>query len=340
MYRPARIRRSRRTADPADPGARRTHARPAPLLAAAVGALLLVAGLAAPALAQTSSPDSDRTWFPRHRLFEPLIADPDQPRYTAALIGTDVLTHNSAPAERPPFPGIQHAHGTDIEGAVGVGFSRAVVRLDSWRGGGMDLGWMVGYFTRFRMQLPSRDQVANDWFVGIPLTLRRGSLSARIRLLHHSSHMGDELEADGVKRIEYSWEGLDGVLAWNATQHTRLYGGGTWTARTNSYLLKYSSALVAYVPTVFTETGALQAGAETGWFPWSRGRAGLVAAVDWQAGDRASWRSQWSVVAGLSGHGDGYGGRLLVRCFSGPSMMGEFFLTEEHYCGLEADAEF
>lgn len=288
---------------------------------------------------QGSERGADRTWFPRHRLFEPLLADPNQPRYTAALISTDVFRHTSSPAERPPFQ-LPGTSGNDIEGAVGVGVSRAVVRLASWPDGGVDLGWMVGLFSRFRLAQPSRDAVGDDWFVGIPLTVRKGRLSARVRLLHHSSHMGDEIQQQGAKRIEYSWEGFDGLLAWRPSPHSRLYGGGTWAARTNSYTWVYYPSEGGYYPTMYTERFALQAGGETGWFPWDAGRAGLVAGIDWQAGDRADWRGQWSIVAGLSGHGDGYGGKLLARCFTGPSPMGEFFLTEEHYCGLEADVEF
>lgn len=289
-----------------------------------------------------STPSRDRRWFPRTNLFQPLIADPNQPRNTAGLIFTNLFTHSRTehPAERPPFLLENTSDNTDIQGAVGVGFSHPIYRLARWTGGGLDVGWMVGLFSRFRMEQSSKDLVSDDWYVGIPFTLRRGPLSARVRLLHHSSHMGDEVQQMGARRIEYSWEGADGLLAWSPAQHSRIYGGGTWIIRPNTYLLKFLPSANDYREVVFKEHAALQAGAETGWYPWARGDLGLVAGLDWQAGDRADWRSQWSIVAGIAGHGPGIAGRLLARCFWGPSMLGEFFLTDEHYCGVETTLAF
>jgi Protein of unknown function (DUF1207) len=285
---------------------------------------------------------SGRRWFPQTVLFQPLIADPNQPRNTAGLIFTDLFTHSRTahPAERPPFILENTSDNTDVQGAVGVGFSHPVFRLAEWPGGGLDIGWMVGLFSRFRMEQSSKDLVSDDWYVGIPFTLERGPLSARVRLLHHSSHMGDEVQQAGARRIEYSWEGADGLLAWSPAAHSRVYGGGTWVIRPNTYLLKFLPSVNDYREVVFTEHAALQAGAETGWYPWAHGNLGLVAGIDWQAGDRADWRSQWSVVAGIAGHGPGFGGRLVARCFRGPSTLGEFFLTDEHYCGLETTLAF
>ncbi len=308
--------------------------------------LAVAAGLAAatvwPTRAAAQGAPEGSVWFPATRLFEPLLADPNQPRNTAALLWTDLLESTDAfdPGRpRPPFRLAGTGDGSDLEGAVGIGFEKAVVRLDRWEDGALDVGFTVGVFSRFRLEQPSRDELSNDWYVGIPFTLAQGPLSARFRILHHSSHMGDEAQAQGAQRIEYSWEGVDAVLARSLAPHTRVYGGGTIVLRTNSYVL-VPSVEGDYVPVVFTESAALQAGGETGWFPWADGRAGLVAGLDWQAADRSGWHRQLSLVAGVEADGAAFGTRLLARCFDGPSNVGEFFLGRERYCALEFGLRF
>ncbi len=308
-----------------------------------MAALLALAWLPRVAAAQSVDTAAVGSWLPSIEWFPALIADPSQPRNTAALIATDVLENTASPAERPPFELAGASGSRDVEGAVGLGFSRSIIRLDRWADGGIDLGITAGVFSRFRLEQPSRDELADDWFVGLPVTVASGPISARFRLLHHSSHMGDEAQEQGAARIEYSWEGLDGVVGWSPRRGSRVYGGGTVVVRNNSYTYVQTtppSGGAQYEPRIFTEAGALQAGAETGWFPWADGDAGLVAGFDFQAADRSDWRGQYAIVAGLERRGGSHVGRLLARCYSGPSPMGEFFLSEEKYCGLEATIQF
>lgn len=311
-----------------------------------IGATIMQAAASAPVAAQARSEGAAapragqaRTeWFSGQPAFRPLIADPNEPRNTAALLYTDLLLDSGDPAERPPFE-LVRSDGRDLQGAVGLGFSQPVVSFRGQDSSVIDVGWMVTVFSRFRLEEPSRDELLTDWYVGVPITVTDGALSGRFRLLHHSSHMGDEAQEQGARRIEYSWEGVDALVAYEPLAHTRVYGGGTVVLRNNSYVL-VRDRFGDYGPVTVTEKGAIQAGAETGWFGWAGGRAGLVAAVDYQAADRSSWRAQWSFAAGPSLEYRALSGKLLVRCFHGPSAAGEFFLTEENYCGLEFQAHF
>ncbi len=280
-----------------------------------------------------------RRWLPEGTFFGPLLADPAQVRNSAALLYTDILRPIAHPAERPAYD-LPGGGGNEVQARVGLGFSRPVYRIAADEHGGVDIGFMVGVFTRFRVEQASRDEFSSDWYVGVPLTIREDSWGLRLRVLHHSSHMGDELEQSGVARFEYSWEGADMLLSWSPTPGTRIYGGGLLVARNNSYTYRFDPRQVRYVPVLFTERGALQGGVETEWMGWQDGHLGFTAGLDVQAADRADWRGQYSLVAGLQARGLGREGSLLAHCFSGPSFVGEFFMTRERYCGLEAVVTF
>ncbi len=288
-----------------------------------------------PALAQSPS----GRWFPSARHFPPLLADPTEPRYSAALIATDLFARTAAPAERPAFqlgePGANL--DADLQGAVGIGTSVPVFELARWPGGGATLGALVGVFARFRVEQSSRDEVANDWYVGVPLALAHGPLGARLRLVHRSSHMGDELQAQGAARTEFSYEAVDLLAAYRPAGSVRVYGGGAVNLRTNSYILEERDGQL--IRFSYHDRLSVQAGTELSWKRWAAGAAALLAGVDLQASDRTDWQPQLSAILGLGGRLGGRVARLLARCYDGPSMIGEFFRTDERYCGIEAALE-
>ena len=47
-------------------------------------------------------------------------------------------------------------------------------------------------FAQFDLDVNSYDLLNADYIVGIPITMRTGAFSARLRLYHQSSHLGDE----------------------------------------------------------------------------------------------------------------------------------------------------
>jgi len=91
-------------------------------------------------------------------------------------------------------------------------------------------GWQVslltGVFSRFNMDTPSTELINTDFVVGLPVTWRKGSWSARVRYYHQSSHVGDEylLSRPGFNRLNFSVEEADAILSYDYRQ-TRFYAG-------------------------------------------------------------------------------------------------------------------
>ncbi|WP_083250740.1 DUF1207 domain-containing protein [Acidihalobacter aeolianus] len=113
------------------------------------------------------------TPFPRGRLFAPLIADSKQPSFFASY-----RLYNM------PW-------GNYHVGAVGYGGTLGLYRWHQrlW-GGQVQLDFSAGVFSQFDLDVPAPELINTDYTVGLPLTWRRGSDSARLNLYHQSSHLG------------------------------------------------------------------------------------------------------------------------------------------------------
>src|SRR6266480_3084649 len=102
-------------------------------------------------------------------LFQPLLADPKEPRF---------------------FAGYLWARSPRLASRLGtVGFGQTIGLL---RGRDWQLGIAAGVFSEFNMESSTTDLLNTDYLVGLPLTYRHGSLATRLRLYHQSSHLGDE----------------------------------------------------------------------------------------------------------------------------------------------------
>lgn len=254
------------------------------------------------------------------------------------LLRTDLFEHAGTGLERNPFsfPDPEDSR-RDVQAAAAIGGSIPLLRLAEWPGkGGIVASAQLGVFSRFRIEYPSRDDVGQDWFVGMPFELEYEKLSGRFRIMHRSSHIGDELvEVTGANRIEFGGEYADLIAAYEVLAGTRVYGGGTWNFRS------YTERLPALRARDMHDTFALQGGVDHAVYPWSGGRTGWVAAIDWQSAQRTGWQSQFSAAAGFTARvPNGQGTKLLLRYFHGPSSVGEFFLTEETFWSLEWIVDF
>jgi len=72
------------------------------------------------------------------------------------------------------------------------------------------IGIQAAVFALFNLDAPSSDLVNADYWIGLPLSYRRGPWSYLIRLYHQSSHLGDEfiLGNPGINRVNLSYEDL------------------------------------------------------------------------------------------------------------------------------------
>jgi hypothetical protein len=238
-------------------------------------------------------------------LFRPLIADPKQPQFFVSYIRMYTPTDRFAAA------------------SVGYGESFGLAR---WPGAEPGDGWQLsfagGIFAQFNLDAPSSDLINADYTIGFNLAHRRGPYSARARLYHQSSHLGDEflLNQPNVQRINLSVEAIDALASYE-TDRWRVYGGvGYLIGRDPPDLEPW-----------FAETGVEFRSPR---FVWNIGR--LVGGYDLRASEEQNWKVARSLKMGVElGEADPSRRRvrLLAEYYDGPSPFGQFFQTDIRYVG-------
>jgi hypothetical protein len=272
---------------------------------------------------------SEDTWLPDQGYFTVPRASLREPVFALRALWTPVFRGRADPAERPPFdfPG-ESGLDTELQGEAALGGSFRIWSPARWQGGGLTLGVQAGVFGRFRLEVSSSDLVASDWVVALPVEAGWGLWSARIRLTHWSAHLGDEMiEKAGAERIDFTSETLDALVAYRVGQ-VRLYGGGSVVTRS-------SLENEAQLGPDFSDDALVRLGADFEWLPWSDGDMGLDGGLDWQSADRTDWNGQLSAVFGVTARNDDRSVHLRGVFHDGPSPMGQFFLTDERYWGIE-----
>jgi hypothetical protein len=249
--------------------------------------------------------------FPENDVFRPLLADPKQPQFFASWQATRVRTDHSS---------------VNI-GSVGFGENFGLVGR---RNGcnGWQVGILAGVFAQFNMDAPSIDLINADYVIGLPVSWRSGLFSARVRLYHQSSHLGDEflLGHPNFNRLNLSFEAVDAILSLDAPGGWgRIYGGG--------------SSLIHRVPATMDRNGA-QWGVEL------RGPAIAVPIMmrlrlipvfgaDFKSFEELHWVINSNVVGGLewSKAGSDRRVRLLVNYYHGFAPYGQFFAQKIEMIG-------
>jgi len=196
-----------------------------------------------------------------------------------------------------------------------------------WADGGLTLGVQAGVFGRFRLEVSGNDLVSSDWIVALPVEAARGVWSGRLRLVHWSAHVGDELIEAGVERVDFTTESFEVLVAYRAGDF-RLYGGG-------SLVVRSSLENEAQLGPDFSDDVLIRLGADASVRPWDRDDVTIDGGVDWQNSDRTGWDGQLSVRLGLAVRDGAHSARLSATYHQGPSPMGQFFLTHERYWGIE-----
>ncbi|HKK93434.1 MAG TPA: DUF1207 domain-containing protein [Longimicrobiales bacterium] len=272
--------------------------------------------------------DSAAGWLPDVRLFPSPIADPREPAFQAGLLWTDIFqgTATGAAVLNRAHPE-EAAH--ELHGAVSIGGTLPLRAWTPWSDGGVTVGLQAGVFGRFRLQVPKKDLVASDWIVAMPVEVSRGPLSARLRLLHWSSHLGDEFaEATGSERINFAHNSIEVLAALRPTPGVRVYGGGSLV-----FLSKTERDLRPRLPG-FSDDGSIRAGAEGEWYLRAEDRVGIVAALDWQAADRWEWRGRTALELAVTARGPARYVRFGATFATGPTPMGQLLFERETAWGV------
>lgn len=154
------------------------------LVARAAASLLLLAGLARPAVAQVAL-------FPRVEPFELPIAHPRPAAFFGRLLSLGTG---------------ESAYGAEREAEAGIGEVIPVLALSQGRIP-VTMGLGVTVAARFSLDDPRTALVSNDWIVGLHTTAGAGPWRVDLHLYHESSHLGDEYaERFGVGRIDWTRE--------------------------------------------------------------------------------------------------------------------------------------
>jgi hypothetical protein len=259
---------------------------------------------------------SGRIFFPDDQIFCPLLADPKEPRSFASYL-------------RGEFRTLDDPAGKETHiGSVGIGDTIGVVRWNGAApGNGVQFDVVGGVFAQFDLGSSSNDLINADYIFGLPLTIRRGGFSTRIKLYHQSSHLGDEylLRGPGIRRENLSFESAELLLSQEMGPF-RVYGGGEWI---------FSGRLETFA------TELVHAGLE-----FRTGTAGslrFVSALDLKAVELRATGQGWSPAtsvrmgieigkSGESGHPTRLA-QLMLELYEGPSPYGQFFQDDIKYIG-------
>lgn len=298
--------------------------------------LALFSGILVSSSTQAQSDGFSRL-FPHVHYFKAPFADPLEPRLGLGLLLTNLFEDAARGRERSRalfIPDPEDA-ADDVNAVTSIGGTLPFWHLKQFADGGIVLALQAGVHGRFRIEYPTREDVGQDWFVGMPIEYARGPWSGRLRFMHRSSHLGDELvETTGASRIEVGGEYVDFLTAYSFTPSTRLYGGASWIFRS------YTDQTPVLFAQGRRDRTVVQLGGETGWFPWMNGRLGWVAGLDWRRAERTGWEDSFAAAGGLNVKTPTRGARLVLRYFSGATLLEQFFLSHEQYWSLELVTDF
>lgn len=251
--------------------------------------------------------------FPENDVFRPLLADLKQPRFFATFQAVRV---------RNPSPAVNIGSTVNV-GSVGFGENFGLVGrrngCDGWQ-----VGILAGVFAQFNLDSGSTDLINADYVVGFPVSWRSGLASARVRLYHQSSHLGDEfvLGNPGFQRVNLSFEEVEAILSLDTPGGWgRVYAGGGYAFHrepANLDPIKVQWGLEfrgrAYHSPIFGRV-----------LPDLR--LVPVFGVDFKTFEELEWVINTNVVGGLEWHRTGSSRRVrfLVNYYNGFPPYGQFF---------------
>lgn len=256
--------------------------------------------------------------FPKRDLFDDLLADPRNPRFTLGLL---------------EYQGHERLHSVAMTSfGETFGLIRGATPLDGlWQ-----LGLQASVFGIFDLDSDSNDLLNNDYRVGVPLSYRRGSLSAQLRVYHQSSHLGDEYilrdSFTNSSRSNLSYEGVDFRTSWNCTEWIRAYGGARYILSQVDDGVDVGRWSVIYGTEVVS--------------PWGLhgGKIRPLVAAHVEQWKFRDWEPDLSLRAGiLIDNMRGVGDRAVVALayYKGRDYNGQFLLEEDiKYLGLVLDVYF
>jgi hypothetical protein len=269
-------------------------------------------------LAAQTHEASNWTAIPCGELFDPLRADPKQPRFSAT------------------YEWVSQADQRLNVGSAALGESFGLLRWDSPAAShAIQLDLCAAVFSQFDMQAPLTDLINTDFEIGLSLDYRRRLSSARIKLYHQSSHLGDEyLEHNSPNWVNLHFESAEFLLSHDL-HAWRLYGGG-------EYMLHRKPSNIG--------RGLAHLGVE--WRPPELlggfiGRWGghFITAMDVKAWQETGWAAAVSLKTGVEFSGTNTGfcrvprRSILAEFYHGFNPYGQFYTDKVTYFGVGVELE-
>jgi len=246
-------------------------------------------------------------FLPKSQLFQPLIADPRWPHFSASYqryISTDQLK--------------------DVASA-NFGESIGLYRFRGPLESTIQFDVQAGVFSIFDLDSQSYDLINADYMVGIPVTFKNGNLANMTRIFHQSSHLGDEylLRGNSEERINLSYESVDSLFTYLLPSGFRIYGGGGYIFHKDpSDLDPWSTQIgLEFRSPLFWLNGALRP----------------VAAIDVQNRQENNWDTDVSARAGIQFENPDFLSRklqLMFEYYHGKSPNGQFYERDIEFFGL------
>lgn len=239
--------------------------------------------------------------LPEQAMFAPLLADPRQPRFS--------MSYQRYEIGDAPFNAGSVAFGEYFGLAAGF----------LGKNGSSQIGIQGAVFALFNLDGPSNDLVNADYWIGVPISYRRGRDSYLLRFYHQSSHLGDEflLGNPNITRINLSYEDVEllGSYEWD---RARVYGGGGYILNSEPVIARSHARI----------------GAE-----WVQPRAAkgfdFIVGTDIQGSEELDWSLSQAYQAGFElRRGANRRVRLMLEHFNGHSPHGQFFREKLRYNGF------
>ncbi|MEW6110158.1 MAG: DUF1207 domain-containing protein [Nitrospirota bacterium] len=256
-------------------------------------------------IAQPSSAPTRAIPF-RKLLFEPLIADPRWPHFSATYQ--------------------YYLNNKELKnvGSTSFGETFSFYTGHAPFGGRWQFGIQAAVFAIFDLDAESKDLINADYWVGIPLSYRTGNFSALFRIFHQSSHLGDEyLLRNRLDRVNLSYESVDMKISYDINGWFRTYAGGGFI------LHKEPSDLLPWSTQFGLEFKSRR--------KYLGDRIRPVAGVDLKNWEENNWKGDLSARFGVqieSKKTVGHKVQLLFEYFKGHSPNGQFYERSIEYLGF------
>jgi len=267
---------------------------------------------AAPVREKAHEPDAFQL-LPRVELFDPLLADPRQPHFSAVYVW--------------------YLHDPELTRAGSATFGETFALFGGDLGfAKWELGWLGGVFSIFDLDSYSYDLLNTDFRAGPTLSARKNGVSAQLRLYHQSSHLGDEFllrsSQNRANRVNLSYEGIDLLVSYDPRPWLRLYAGAGELLHTEPQLDRLSAH------------GGVELRSPMAFFG---GAVRPIAAFDYQSREENHWREELAGSAGIQLENPELSKlkiQILVDYFKGNSPNGQFFVRRIETLGIGIHLHF